>query len=127
MDLGDRIGTFRFLIRDRGAKFTAAFDAAFASAGVRVVKSPPQAPRANCYAERWVPPRRVNESSKPAGQSDDGILERYRRDFCETAMYQSRRKSRPEAEANVCSNPVSWLVRRPARSPWDRKAAPWPG
>jgi putative transposase len=52
--LGEAAHDFRFLVRDRDTKFTAAFDAVFAGAGVAVLRSPPRAPKANPYAERWV-------------------------------------------------------------------------
>jgi putative transposase len=45
---------FTYLVRDRDAKFTAAFDAVFASIGIRTLPIAPQAPRMNAYAERFV-------------------------------------------------------------------------
>jgi transposase InsO family protein len=45
---------FTHLVRDRDAKFTAAFDAVFAYAGINVVVTAPQVPRMNAFAERWI-------------------------------------------------------------------------
>ncbi|MBO3747547.1 integrase core domain-containing protein [Streptosporangiaceae bacterium NEAU-GS5] len=54
MDLEDSGRKARFLIHDRDAKFTAAFDAVLSEAGVQVVLSGIRVPRMNSVMERWI-------------------------------------------------------------------------
>ena len=54
MELGDRSDRLQFLIRDRDSKFTAAFDAVFTGADIRIIRTPVRAPRANAIAERFI-------------------------------------------------------------------------
>ena len=54
MDLGARAASVKFLIRDRAGQFTACFDAVFTAEGIRILASPPQAPRANAICERII-------------------------------------------------------------------------
>jgi putative transposase len=54
LELGERAGGFKFLIRDRDAKFTAMFDEVFHAERIQVLLTAPQAPRMNAIMERWV-------------------------------------------------------------------------
>ena len=54
MDLDDQAGCVKFMIRDRGSDFTAAFDAVLADAGIRTVLCNVRTPRMNAIAERWI-------------------------------------------------------------------------
>ncbi|MHB8220607.1 MAG: integrase core domain-containing protein [Acidimicrobiales bacterium] len=54
MDLAEQASAVKLLIRDRATKFTVSFDVVFAADGVRIVKSPVRAPRANSICERVI-------------------------------------------------------------------------
>src|SRR6201993_4185010 len=54
MDLDEAGMSVKFVLHDRDASFSAAFDAVFQAAGARVVRSAIQAPRMNAIAERWI-------------------------------------------------------------------------
>ncbi len=54
MAMGTGLEDMCFLIRDRASQFTEQFDTVFESCGLRIVRSPPQAPRANAICERLI-------------------------------------------------------------------------
>ena len=54
MGLDQRTTSVKFLIRDRACQFIASLDAVFQAEGIRILVSPPQAPRANAICERMI-------------------------------------------------------------------------
>lgn len=87
----ERLQHVRFLLHDRDAKFSGPFDQVVRSEGVRVIKTPVRAPKANAAAERWVRTVR-NECLDHVLVFGRGHLERVLRDY--VAHYNAERPHR---------------------------------
>ena len=120
MDLGARAGQFRFLIRDRDSKFTAAFDAVFTGNGARIIKTPVRSPRANAFAERYVGTLR-RECLDHLLIYGEGhlrrILAEYTRHYNEHRPHQSRDQRPPLHEpgqaVDMTARITHWLKEHP--------------
>jgi putative transposase len=114
MDLGERAARFRFLVRDRAGQFTASFDAVLADAGIEVVKIPPQCPRANCFAERFVLTVRTEVTDRMLIFGERhlrSVLARYAVHYNRQRPHRSLKLRPPRPDATV-AEPIRGRIRR---------------
>ncbi|WP_248960195.1 integrase core domain-containing protein [Sphaerisporangium perillae] len=115
IDLGDRAGEFRFLVRDRDAKFTRAFDEVMAGNGTRVIKIPPRSPRANAFAERWVRTARCECTDRMLIFGEWHLrmmLTEYAAHYNQHRPHRSLDLRPPADGADLIRLPVGWIERR---------------
>jgi putative transposase len=104
MDLDERAGRFRFLIRDRDSKFTAAFDGAFAGNGTRVIRTP-------VYQLSVQPPNRRGQASDQELGHRRMLLSQFR----EVAAVQAQAEHLPGARKRLSACVVSGTYNRSRR------------
>jgi transposase InsO family protein len=116
IDLAQRATSLRFLLRDRDAKFTAVFDAVFTGAAIDVIKTPPQAPRANSFAERWVGTarRECTDRTLILGERHlAAVLTEYTRHYNQRPPHRSLGQRPPNPPSDVADLTAARVRRRP--------------
>src|SRR3954447_26836892 len=116
MDLDRRAAGLRFLLRDRDSKFTAVFDAVFIAEGIEVLRTPPQAPRANSFAERWVGTvrRECIDRMLIAGETHlASVLREYTAHYNGHRPHRSLHQRPPNPSADVMRAATARVRRRP--------------
>ncbi|RSM59926.1 integrase [Kibdelosporangium aridum] len=101
-NLGTRVESLRFLIRDRDAKYTRAFDAVFHTEDIEILKTPPQAPKANAHCERVIGTLRreiLDHMLIVNTRHAHRVLTEYERHYKHHRPHQARDQQPPEAPA----------------------------
>jgi putative transposase len=115
MELSERAGRFRFLIRDRDSKFTRSFDAVFAGADIQIIRAPVRAPRANAIAERFIGTLRrecLDHLLITGPRHLDVVLREYLQHFNAHRPHRSLDQRSPVSGAPPCSDAAVRPLRR---------------
>ncbi|AHH98646.1 integrase core domain-containing protein [Kutzneria albida] len=100
-DLGSRVESLRFLLRDRDSKYTASFDAVFEAEEMDVLLSAPQAPRMNAHCERVIGTirREVLDHVLIMNEAHAGrVLAAYQDHYNRHRPHRSREQRPPDAQ-----------------------------
>ena len=104
MDLGDRLGTLRFLVHYHDPVFTVAFGEVFKAEGLRIITTLPRTPRMNAICERVIGTlrRELLDQTLILNEHHLGrVLREYVRHYNGHRPHQSRRQRPPDIETQL--------------------------
>ena len=102
IDLGESLGTLKFLIHDRDPVFTTAFGEVFKAAGLRIITTAPKTPRMNAICERvnGTLRRELLDRILIVGERHLAqVLRQYAKHYNSHRPHQSRQQRPPDIQA----------------------------